>query len=178
MKLNGQSFNGPNVALVVILRNGEPIAFKAQAVLDYTKFDALCPRPKAKQIVKRGGETEVLTNDPNFLKALEHYGKTKTAYVIVQSLKATESLEFEQVKDDDPTSWLLWREEFENAHFSEYEIGKILSAVWEANGMDEEKLEEARKRFLAGQEAERENATSLLTVPKNMQSGEPAKGSE
>lgn len=156
MKMNGESFTGPNEALVVLIRNGNPVAFKARACLDFIRFEQLCPRPVPKSIVKVGGVKEFLFNDPKFLEAIDYYGKLKTAYVIVQSLKATQGLEWEQVKDDNPTTWLEWRKELEDAFFTDSEIQKIVSCVWEANGIDDEKLEEARKRFLAGQDQESE----------------------
>lgn len=151
MKYNGQTFDAPSEAVVVLIKNGKDIPFKARAILDYSRFDALCPRPKPKKIMKAGGKEELLFNDPSYLAALNHWGTVKTAYTIVESLKATPGLEFETVKEDDPTSWSNWRQEFEKAFFTDPEITRIVSAVWEANGIDEDKLEEARKRFLSGE---------------------------
>lgn len=159
MKMNGQSFDAPNEALVVLLRNGNPVAFKARAVLDFTKFDKLCPKPEAKKIVKKGGATEYEFNDPAYLKSFDYWGQLKTAYVITQSLKATEGLVFEKVDEDNPQTWGDWRKEFENAFFTDQEIARVISAVWEANGIDEAKLDEARKRFLASQVVEPEKST-------------------
>lgn len=159
MKIHGQTFDAPNEALVVFIKNGKDIPIKARAVLDFTRFDLLCPRPKPKKIVKRGGAEEELFNEPSFLAAFDHWGRVKTAYVITEALKATDGLEFDTVKDDDPTSWLEWRKEFEKAFFTEQEIQKVIACVWEANGIDEAKLNEARERFLAGQAAEQEKSS-------------------
>jgi hypothetical protein len=159
MKINGQTFDAPNEALVVFIKNGKDIPIKARAVLDFTRFDLLCPKPPPKKIKKRGGEEEILWNDPSYLLAFDHWGKVKTAYVIVESLKATPGLEFETVTDDDPSSWLKWRDEFEKAFFTDSEINKIIGCVWEANGIDEAKLNEARDRFLRGEAVEREKSS-------------------
>lgn len=159
MKMHGAAFKGPNEALCVLLRNGTPVAFKARACLDYTRCEALCKRPEPKKITKRGGAEEYLFNDPTYLLAMEHYAKVRTAYLIVESLKATDGLEWERVKDGDPTSWVEWRKELEEAFFTEQEISRIISCVWEANGIDEGKLEEARNRFLAGQDQEPAKST-------------------
>jgi hypothetical protein len=159
MKINGESFNGPNEALIVLVRNGNPVPFKARACLDFTRFDALCVKPMPKKITKVGGQQEYLFGDPTYLQAIDQYGKLKTAYVILESLKATPGLEFETVRDDNPSTWMNWRKEFEAAFFTEQEINRVIGCVWEANGIDEDKLEEARKRFLAGQDQEPEKST-------------------
>jgi hypothetical protein len=159
MKINGESFKGPNEAIIVLVRNGNPVAFRARACLDFTRFEALCPKPMPKKIKKPGGQEEFLFGDPQYLKDFEYYGRLKTAYVIIQSLKATDGLEFEFVKEDNPSTWLDWRKEFESAFFTEQEIIRVINCVWEANGMDEDKLEEARKRFLAGLDQESEKPT-------------------
>lgn len=159
MKINGQTFDAPNEALVVLLRKGEPVPFKARAVLDFSRFDLLCPRPAPKKITRPGGKVEELFNDKSFLAAFDHWGKLKTAYVIVEALKATPGLEWDTVKDDDSNSWLGWRKELETAFFTEQEIQKIIACVWEANGIDEAKLNEARERFLSGEAQEQEKSS-------------------
>lgn len=158
MKIDGQTFDAPSESLVVLIKNGKDIPFKARAVLDFKRFELLCPVPKPKRITKPGGKTEEMFNDPQFLTAFDYWGKLKTAYVIVEALKATPGLEFETIKDDDSASWLNWRAEFEKSFFTEPEIRKIVGCVWEANGIDEEKLEEARKRFLFGEGQEQEKS--------------------
>jgi hypothetical protein len=159
MKINGASFTGPNTALVVLIRNGEPVAFKAQAVLDYALFDTLVPQPKPKTIVRPGTGPEMLFNDPGYLQQFQNYGQIKTNYVIVQSLKATPGLEWETIKDDQPETWGNFRKELEAAFFTSTEINRIIACVWEANGIDEDKLDEARKRFLASQDQVPEKST-------------------
>jgi hypothetical protein len=156
MKLQGQSFNGPNEALCVLLRNGNPVAFKARACLDFTRFDALVKRPEPKKIKKKGGAEEYLFSDPTYMEALNHYGSLRSAYTVIESLKATPDLQWDRVKDDNPSTWKEWQKELEEAFFTEREITRIFSCVLEANGIDEGKLEEARTRFLAGQDQEPE----------------------
>ena len=151
MKLQGQTFTGPNEAFMVLPHNGADLIFKARAILDYSRCDALAPRPKAKMITKVGGIKEELVTDPAYLSALDRWSSQRTAYTIVESLKATPDLQWDTIKDEEPETWGNYRKELEDAFFSTNEIAKIINLVWEANGLDDEKLEEARKRFLAGQ---------------------------
>lgn len=151
MRLNGLAFEGPNEEILVLPRNGVDLVFKARAVLSYDKFDAMCPKPVPKKIKKPSGEESLRTDEPNYIKAIESWATSRTNYTIIESLKATPGLEWEKIKDDDPQSWGLYEEELKKAYFGEREIMKIISLVWAANGVDDFKLEEARKRFLAGQ---------------------------
>ncbi len=153
MKLNGQSFDGPNLATLVLPRNGNDLVFKAQAVLDYTEFETLCPTPKPKTVHKPGEGSVVLWDDKSYKDAMDSWGAKKTAYTILKSLTATPGLEWETVKMELPETWTLYREELKKAFFSEAEQVKIIGLVWEANGLDQSKLDEAQKRFLATQVA-------------------------
>lgn len=154
MKLHGETFTGPNEAIVVIPRNGKDILFKARAVLDYARFEALCPRPEPKKVKLASGEMKVLWDDTNYAAAFDRWGTLKTSYIIIESLKATPGLEWEGIQDDNPETWNDYKKELDAAFFTDREIQKIVGAVWEANGIDESKLEEARKRFLASQAEE------------------------
>jgi len=151
MKMNGQAFEGPNEAILVLPRNGQDLVFKARAVLDYSEFDTLCPSPKPKKIKTPQGEEKSLFTEPTYLQAIDHWGKQKMAYTVIKSLVATIWLEWEKVKLDDPTTWLSYQQEFRDAFFSEREINRIVNCCWEANSIDEDKLQEARARFLASQ---------------------------
>ena len=68
MKLHGQKIEGPNVEIIVIPRGGdkEDIVLQAQAVLDTTPFDKLCPVPTAPEKILKGGKRERILNDPAF----------------------------------------------------------------------------------------------------------------
>jgi hypothetical protein len=75
MKINGEEIKGPNTELIVIPRsNGNPIVFKAQAILDFDDFDKLCPRPKPPQTIKRGEGVVSNPEDPIFKRNLEIWG--------------------------------------------------------------------------------------------------------
>src|SRR6185436_15627483 len=88
-------------------------------------------------------------DDLDYKKAKAIRWAKRNGWMIFQSLKATEGLEWDLVKEEDPESWVKVDEEFKAAKFSEYEIGRIYNGVMAANCLDERRVEEARKSFLA-----------------------------
>ena len=154
MKLQGKTFDGPNEEFLVIPRKGQDLIFKARAVLDYEEFNRLVQKPKPPKAIKPGGEAQLLTTDAGYLQQLDAWATAQTNYLILKSLEATPDLEWETVKMDDPSTWDNWRSELDKAFFTDREKTRIVNLVWAANGIDDEKLEEARKRFLAGQAAQ------------------------
>lgn len=159
MRMPGVEFR-PNVEKVFIPRpsivvNGTEVpqylVFNCGVVNDYKEFDKLCPEPKPPGIIKPGGMRDFDYNDGGFLKAREAHQKRRSDWMILQSLKATDQLVWEKVNDLDPDTWHLWKEELAAAHFSEIEIGRILRGVMVANCLDDDRIEEARKHFLATQ---------------------------
>ncbi len=180
MKLFGQHVKGPNVEVLVLPRQDYDIVLTTQAILDQTTFDELCPRPKPPKFMKAGTTewTEDLT-DVEWQKQIARHSQQRTAWIMIESLKATpkEILEWERVRSDDPESWLLWQDELKEAFFTNSEIISIMNAVWAANGLNQERLDEARNRFLAGQVRQPNKVLSLEVAPQNTQSGELVKDS-
>lgn len=149
MKLKGKTRLGPNVETIVIPRsNDDDLVFKARAVLSMSNFDKMVDLPEPPVKLLPGGTRVANTEDPNYQKALEEYGELKTAWTVINSLKETEDLEWEKVKDEEPSSWLQYREELEEFGLSEMEIVWIIRGVLAACGLDEQRMEEARERFL------------------------------
>ena len=177
MKLFGQSVSGPNVDHLVLPRAEYDLVISAQAILDDEILKTLLPRPKPPKIHKPGQENwEDNVNDPDYKKALDLWARRRSAWTILESLKATpkETLEWETVKLDDPTTWEKWDEELRQAFFTGSEIVSIMNLVWSVNGMNQDKLDEARIRFLAGRRRVKV-PTSPTVEQQNTPSGEPAK---
>lgn len=152
MKLNGVKISGPNVETIVLPRgDGSPIVLRAQAILDMDEFDKLSPVPKPPEKMLPGGIKVPNLEDSYYLAAVEEVGKRRMAYMVVKSLEATPGLEWETVRLSDPSTWLGYRDEFREAGFSEVEVNRITAAVMSANCLSEEKVEEARQRFLASE---------------------------
>ncbi len=159
MKLQGHELIGPNEEILVLQRNGKDLVFTARAVLDYTEFDGLVPKPQPKKVNLPGGEIKILWDDKAFVAAFDHYGNLHTAYTVLKSLEATPDLTWDTIDKSNPSTWLHYKDELKAAFFSDREIIKIVNLVWVANNLDESKLDEARKRFLATREQVQEPQT-------------------
>lgn len=157
MKLNGQVLDGPKIEVVVFPRQSGDLVFKAQAVLDYSEFEKICPRPEPKNVMRPGGKQETLVDHPEYVAAVEAWAPKQTSWMILKSLEATPGLVWDTVDMGDPLTWDNYEKELKNAGFSTFEIHRILDAVITACGMNQEKIDDATKRFLAGQEASAES---------------------
>lgn len=180
MKLFGQKPSGPNVSTLVIPREKYDIVIVAQAVLDDEPFKVLCPRPTAPKVMKPGGTWQDDTTDKDYLKNINNWATQKTNWMMIESLKATpkETLEWERVDYNSPSTWGEWQKELEEAYFTAYEIAKIVNLIYEANGLNQDVLDQARNRFLAGQVRLYSIPPSPTDAPETTQSGELVKDSE
>ena len=152
MKLKGKKLSTPNEELIILPRgDNEPIILRARAVLDMDDFDRLCPRPKPPTLMLRGGVKSQDLDDPRYIERMQEYGERRTAYMILKSLEATEDLEWEECDVENPDSWLNYEKELKNSGFSSIEINRIIMGVMNANSLNDERIEEARKAFLASQ---------------------------
>jgi hypothetical protein len=155
MKYKGKKLEGLNTDVLVLMRNGEHIIFKAQALQNYNEFDKLCPMPDAPVIMRPGGIKEQNLKDGGYQKALASYSEKKTNYTIIKSLEPTTDLEWEKVKLDDPLTYSNWKPELEEAGFTEIEVLRILQLCTKVNCLDDSMLDEAKESFLAEARAEK-----------------------
>jgi hypothetical protein len=176
MKLGGKKVEGSNYKTIVIPRgDGDPVVMKACAVLDYSTFDKICPRPTPPTVMKRGGVKTLNFADPRYTAQIENYGHKRISWIVLESLRlGTPDLEWEQVDLGDPDTWTKYDDELTESGFSFVEIQYIISSCMEANALDEEKLDEARKSFLLSMEVPPGLSSSLRDEQENTESGEPA----
>ncbi len=152
MKIKGKKIEGVNVEIIPIPRgDGDDIIFKARAVQDMGPFEKMCPMPKP-PLRKIDGVDVPQLKDKNYLKAMERRGEQRMAWMILTSLEATEGLEWEDVKVNDPSTWLKLESELKSSGFSAVETQRITAGVVNANALSEEKIEAARERFLLSQQ--------------------------
>jgi hypothetical protein len=174
MKINGRKISEPNKEYIAIPRgNGEDIVFIAQAIIDGSEFEKLCPVPKP-PLRKINGEDIPNLKDDNYLKKIDKYAKQRLAWMILTSLASTEGLEWEQVDLGDHSTWHLYEKELRDSGFSTTEIQRIINGVLNVNCLNEEKVEEARARFLLTLQKQQSELNSLPDALQTMQSGEPA----
>jgi hypothetical protein len=112
------------------------------------------------------------------VKKCEAYGVKRMAYIVVKGLMdGTPDLEWETVDISDNTTWSNFRKELRDSGLSDIEINRLVNGALVANSLSERAVEEARKRFLAGLQAPRDESSSLVDELASSQSGEPASDS-
>lgn len=149
MKIRGKRIEGPNVEIIAIPRsNADDIIFQAQAVLDMTPFEQMCPVPEPPKKRLANGEEILNLKDKGYLAALNNLATKRLAWIVLTSLQATEGLEWETVDISDHTTWSLFRSEFRASGFSDVEINRVIAGCVSANALNEDKIEAARERFL------------------------------
>lgn len=179
MKIAGRVVKGKNRVTKVFPRgDSEPIVIIAEAVSDISRVNDYLKIPEPPVIVKAGEPAPVKNfKDPGYQEQMINYNARQMAWVVLESLKPSD-IEWETVDMEDPSTWLNYKVEMENAGFSAIEINHIGNAVLEANALDEEKLEAARQVFLLGQAAAQKSTSGQSTQAQNSQSGTPASDSE
>ncbi len=152
MKIRGKKISGRNIEICIIPRSdGEDIVFKCAAVLDMDDFEKLCPEPIPPTRIGPGN-TRIQDVEDNLYKGLSGLRNEKRIhYLVIKSLEATEDLEWDTVSLSDSDSWANYKTELKDAGFTDIETMRIVNSVMIANCLNEGKLEEAKKAFLAGQ---------------------------
>lgn len=172
MKVNGRLVDKPNEVLVVLPREGGDLAFKFRAVTDIKSFEKMCPEPSPPKTRKTGGETYFNMEDPDFKRQLDEWASRQTHWQFLMSISATDGLEWDRVKLDDPGTYQLWQEDLIKAGFSVGERNAIWAGFMRANSVSEAMLEEARKRFLSSQSRAEESLLSQMVAPLTTGNGE------
>jgi len=158
MRIQGKKIEGANEVVIVIPRGSNAdIILKAKAVLDMTPFEEMCPPPEPPRKTLPGGKEVKNLKDSAYLKALDNHSVKRLNWIVLTSLEATEGLEWEKVDLSDSTTWNNFQEEMKEAGFSNVEVNRIVADVIDVNALNEEKIQEARERFLlASQEQDEE----------------------
>ena len=152
MKIQGQSIGLPKPEVVVIPRGESQLVFKAAPILDFSAFDETLPRPKPEVRHYPDGHTETNYESQEYKDALDDWARKRSAWMVLKSLEATEGLEWETVKLDDSSTWPNYEDELQNSGLTTVEVAAIIEAVVKACGLDQAKIEQATKDFLAGQQ--------------------------
>jgi hypothetical protein len=149
MRIAGKTIQGPSREVLVIPRATGDIVFEAEAVLDFSEFEQVAPQPKPPQTMIPGGIPVPNFDHPEYKASLRKWSEKRTNWMILKSLSATKDLEWDMVKMEQPDTWELLEKELELAGFNQMEQMLIRGLGVKVNSVDEEKMEQARKRFLA-----------------------------
>lgn len=154
MKIAGIEPTPPKPLTIVIpLDRDQRLVFKCKAVLDYTEFEELVPRPKpeVRNYGPKDGGIKVITDDPGYLASLTEWSAMKTQWTILQSLSATDGLEWDSVDYEKPETWGNYEKELKEIGLSDYFIDSICGTAIEACGLSQQAIDEATESFLATQ---------------------------
>jgi len=152
MKINGETLTKPKAVPLVFPREDGDIVFKITPCLDFERYEKLCPTPKPPEMVKPNGTKIQDFQDERYLKAIEKNSRAKIDFLFLESLKETEGLEWDTIKENDPTTWGNLEQELKDNYFIPKEIDLLLEKIMDVNGLNPTIFEEARNRFLAGEE--------------------------
>lgn len=177
MKIFGKKYDQPHRESVYFPRGDDVIEITAEAIVDDADFFKYCKEPRPPVILVKGRGRQLDFDDKFYKSAIEDYKARRSAWIIITSLRATPGLEWEKVKYDNPDTWLLYIEELKEFGFSMAEINQIRGVVLAANALDDEKLKEARERFLALRQAAEQASSSHEEGQQATVSGEPVNGS-
>lgn len=168
MRHKGKSLKGPKTETLVIPREptyqegsgaGEKIridndvVFIAQAVLDFDEFEVIDPPPVPPNMIRPGNPPQQTPNteDPDYKEHVHRWAKRKRDWMVLKSLAPSPDIEWEQVNMLVPDTYHLYYEELKESGFNQQEINLIVGLALKVNSVDEDKMEEARQRFLASQ---------------------------
>jgi len=163
-----------NEVILVLPRGETKIVFRAKGLPDMAEFDALCPTPKPPGKFTKDGWIPNLT-DTTYQQVLGEWAKKKLGFTVFRSLAPSE-IEWDSVKENDPRTWPNWEQDLKSAGLTQVECNRVLALVFEANALDDAKLQKAREVFLRGQEPMPEEFSSPRTEQPSTPSGGPANG--
>lgn len=150
MKINGAKIEGRHVEEIFVPRGEvDGIMFKAVAVTDLEEFDAKCEEPKPPYIHRPGKAPAPDYESKAYKDAMTEHNKRRLGYIMMETLKETEGLEWELMNPEDPNTWSQYEEEFKGSGFTQMEVNLILAGVMKVNSLDPEHIKQARERFLA-----------------------------
>jgi len=163
----------PTEEFLVLPRGEETIVFRAIGVPNYDEFDAMCPEPTAPMINRAGQGWVPNLKEPGYTDMMKTYSARKMSWLVIKSLEPSD-IEWDQVSLDDPSTWTEWDQDFIKNGFTMVECNRIQHLAFEANCLDEAKLEKAREAFLRGQEPIPKEYSGQSTEPETTPPGKPA----
>ena len=145
MKVNGVAITPPSDQVLVLEREEGNLVFVARALPDWEEFKKLCPEPTPPVVqTKNGSEPDY--KDENYKKSVQAHNAKLNAYLIIKSLEPS-NIEWEKVDPADPGTWVHWQDELTSSGLTQFEAGRVVQLVTEANTLNEDKIKEARERY-------------------------------
>lgn len=159
--------------ILVLPRGDKSIVFRAVGIPDYEEFKALCPEPKAPGVQMAGKGWVPNENDPGYRDMVKTHDKRRIYWMVLKSLEPSE-IEWDTVDLDNPSTWFEWEADLKDGGLSQVEVNRVQALVFQANCLDENKLQKALEAFQAGQQPVPNEFSGQNGEQKNSPSGEPA----
>lgn len=175
MKIGGTTIEGQHEEILVLPRGEQKVVFRARGVSDMSEFIKLCPQPTPPNMMRRiNGTMQKVPNmdDPIFKAKLMDWAGQRADWLILKALEPS-NIEWDTVKMDDPTTWKNYVNDLLK-YFSDMEASRIQMLAGEVNGMNENKLAEARESFFREQQGPQSVPSSQTDGQTDTPSGEPA----
>lgn len=177
MKVNGKTLDKPRIVKVYLpIANNDAVEFQFRPLRGDEDFEKVLTKPRPKQRMAPGGSVHSNFDDPGYKTAINAWVNKKLDWEFLTSISITEGLEWETVKIEDPETWGNWRADLEKA-FGFSEINKVFEGFMNAQYISEEVMEDARKTFLTGIQAQSEKLLFQQEEQSGTPSGEPANAS-
>jgi hypothetical protein len=138
----------PTEEVLVLPRGDKTVVFRAVGLEDMEGFKKLCPEPTPPSMLTKDGYVPD-TKDTGYQSVLAEYSARRLAYMVVYSLMPSQ-IEWDTVQLDNPATWIHWEDDLKAAGFPQVVCNRVLGLVFEANCLDEAKLQKAREVFLQG----------------------------
>ena len=153
MKIAGVKPTKPKpIPIVIPLDRTQKLVFKCQAVLSFDEFDEVCPKPMPeKRDYGKDGGIKIMADAPEYLAELTKWSQLKMHWTIIKSLEATDGLEWDTVKMEDPSTWGNYEDELREIGLSDNYVDAIFGTAIEACGLSQAAIDEATDNFLASQ---------------------------
>ena len=178
MRIKGLDASKPNMEVCIFPRKEGNIVITAKAVLSYDRFEELIKKPILDLVTLPSGEKESTPEfEQKFEVASAEYSAMRIGFMLFESLRDNECIEWDNISPDNPTSWKNIQSEIENLPLTIYEKTRLNDAINKANGISDELVEEAEKSFLENlaQKVNQPNTQNTEAVSSTL--GEPVKGS-
>ena len=162
MKINGKDIPKQGIETIVFPRPNGDIVFRAKPVTNFDDFVKLCPMPLPTEKMIPGGQKVIDVEHPDYKNALKVWAGKKSNWMLIQSLSATEGLTWDSINLSDSSTWDNFGKELETCGLSQLELTKLFEIISVACGLTQDKIDEATKRFLAGQVALKKSHNTRL----------------
>lgn len=148
MKIAGVSVFLPPRDVVVFPRAEQNLIFHIIGVESFEEFDAIYPRPKPPQMLKKGRQQDNL-DDPAYAKQHEAWAQARQDWLLIKALSAPENeITWDHVDVKDPATFTKVNDELKAAGLTQIELNRLIGKMYEVNALSETGMENARANFL------------------------------